>query len=183
MERHERLRAAARLTRFRRPEALVPPRRGVPTGSERVTRQAGLESDAPEAESLEVRTGEQEAASGRTASTPVTVLGAAVGVIALAVGVVLILVVIGTRSRNGRDVARNDTARRALDRDDVEGEVDDWSERLGSLGRSSTCGSTSRARTTSGHASSPTPSTWTQSSCERLTDSKGAASATPDVSP
>ena len=61
----------------------------------RVTRQVGLESDAPEAESPEVRTGEQEVASGRTASTPVTVLGGVVGVIALAVGVVLILVAIG----------------------------------------------------------------------------------------
>ena len=61
----------------------------------RVTRQAGLESDAPEAESPEVRTGEQEVASGRAASTPVTVLGGVVGVIALAVGVVLVLVVVG----------------------------------------------------------------------------------------
>lgn len=60
-----------------------------------VTRQAGLESDAPEAESPEVRTGEQEVASGRTASTPVTVLGGVIGVIALAVGVLLILVAVG----------------------------------------------------------------------------------------
>ena len=111
--------------------------------------------------------------SGRTASTPVTVLGAVVGVIALAVGVVLILVVIGTRSRNGRDVARNDTAATALlfDRDDVE-EVDDWSERLGSLGRSSILWidllrpDDERARELA-HSLD-----LTQSSCERLTDSK-----------
>ncbi len=60
-----------------------------------VTRQAGLESGAPDAESPEARTGEQEAASGRTAATPVAMLGGVVGVIALAVGVVLVLVAVG----------------------------------------------------------------------------------------
>jgi hypothetical protein len=54
-----------------------------------------MESVPPEVERLEARTGEQEVASGRTASTPVTVLGGVIGVIALAVGVVLVLVAVG----------------------------------------------------------------------------------------
>ena len=71
-------------------------------------------------------------------------------------------------------MARNDTAATALlfDRDDVE-EVDDWSERLGSLGRSSIlwidlpCPDDERARELADALD------LTQSSCERLTDSKG----------
>jgi len=60
----------------------------------RPTRDAGTESTAPEAESPDARTTEQEIASGRTAATPVSVLGGVVGVVALAVVVVLILVVV-----------------------------------------------------------------------------------------
>jgi hypothetical protein len=57
-------------------------------------RHAGLNEGAPEAESPGARSGAQEVASGRTASTPVAVLGGVVGVIALAVVVVLVLVVV-----------------------------------------------------------------------------------------
>lgn len=60
----------------------------------RVTRDSGMETAPPQAESPEVRTGEQEVAAGRTASTPVAVLGGVVGVVALAVGVVLVLVAV-----------------------------------------------------------------------------------------
>jgi hypothetical protein len=53
-----------------------------------------LENVAPEAESPEARSGAQEVAAGRTASTPVAVLGGVVGMVALAVVVVLVLVVV-----------------------------------------------------------------------------------------
>ena len=49
----------------------------------------------PEVETPEPRTEEQEVASGRTASTPVAVLGGVIGVIAVAVLVVLVLVAVG----------------------------------------------------------------------------------------
>jgi len=57
---------------------------GSPEGGERV----------PEAESPVARTEEQEVASGRTASTPVALLGSVVFLIACAVAIVLILVVL-----------------------------------------------------------------------------------------
>ncbi len=57
-------------------------------------RHAGLDEGAPEAESPEARSGEQEVASGRTASTPVAMLGGVIGMIALAVVLVLVLVVV-----------------------------------------------------------------------------------------
>lgn len=56
--------------------------------------EAGLEHAAPEVERPETRSGGQEVASGRTAGTPVAVLGGVVGVIALAVAVVLVLVIV-----------------------------------------------------------------------------------------
>ena len=59
----------------------------------RSTHEAGLHEPAPEAERPESRSGEQEVAAGRTAATPVAMLGV-VGVIALAVAVVLVIVVI-----------------------------------------------------------------------------------------
>ena len=60
----------------------------------RSTHEAGLHEPAPEAERPESRSGEQEVAAGRTAATPVAMLGGVVGVIALAVAVVLVLVVV-----------------------------------------------------------------------------------------
>jgi hypothetical protein len=53
-----------------------------------------MEKVAPEAERPEARSGAQEVASGRTASTPVAVLGGVIGAIALVVAVVLVLVVV-----------------------------------------------------------------------------------------
>ena len=70
------------------------PGAGTQQGVSRATRQIGLDEAAPEAESPEGRSGEQEVAAGRTASTPVAVLGGVVGVVALAVVVVLVLVVV-----------------------------------------------------------------------------------------
>jgi len=60
----------------------------------RMSRHERAESAAPEAESPEIRSTEQEVASGRTAATPVSVIGGVVGVVALAVAVVLVLVVV-----------------------------------------------------------------------------------------
>ena len=49
----------------------------------------------PEAESPTVRSAEQETAAGRTASTPVALLGTVIGIVAAAVVLVLALVVLG----------------------------------------------------------------------------------------
>ena len=57
-------------------------------------RHAGLDEGAPEAESPDARSGEQEVAAGRTAATPVALLGGVVGAVALAVVIVLVLVVV-----------------------------------------------------------------------------------------
>ena len=54
----------------------------------------GEPAHAPEAESPNVRTEEQEVAAGRTAGTPVAMLGCLVVVIGCAVAVVLALVVL-----------------------------------------------------------------------------------------
>ena len=60
----------------------------------RATDQAGHRPHVPEVESPAARTEEQEVASGRTASTPVAVLGGVVGIVAAAVLVVLALIVL-----------------------------------------------------------------------------------------
>jgi hypothetical protein len=55
---------------------------------------AGSPERVPEAESPTARTDEQEVASGRTASTPVAILGSVVFLVACCVAVVLALVVL-----------------------------------------------------------------------------------------
>ena len=61
----------------------------------RPAESAGRRARVPEAESPTSRSQEQEVASGRTAATPVAVLGTVVAVIAAAVVVVAALVVVG----------------------------------------------------------------------------------------
>lgn len=55
---------------------------------------AGTPARVPEAESPTPRTGEQEVASGRTASTPVALIGTVVAIVAAAVLGVAALVVL-----------------------------------------------------------------------------------------